>query len=231
MGWKVSPGAKRFKVMSASSRGRPVKMARRNCSLSFSRTPGWAIHFSRSMRPPGSVRSEEQLLEVVFHFLEGDVDAHAGNDVVGELPIVIEAALIFELLDLVGSRSGSGEVLHGGGDGLAIALGNVYQDAVHVEDEDGLGIHNSPQRHRDTEKGKRLGGHGDRGKHRAPPSAMGRCNARCFLRSTRTPKDAFLGFLCVSVSLWCVVSWWIMIFTISLLVLPAGGGFALLCLP
>jgi hypothetical protein len=44
---------------------------------------------------------------VCLHFFEGDVEADSIDDVVRQLPVVIEAALVLELLDLVVGGPGS----------------------------------------------------------------------------------------------------------------------------
>ena len=86
-------------------------------------------------QPVGAV-AEEDGLEVVFHGLEGDVEADAVHDVVGEFPIVVPAALILEILNLFARGGDAGEVFHRFRDGLAVAFGDVYQDAIHVEDDE-----------------------------------------------------------------------------------------------
>ena len=83
--------------------------------------------------------AEEDGLEVVLHVLEGDVEPAVVADVVGELPIVIPAALILVLLNLLAGGVGAGEVLDGLRDAFAIAFGDVHQDAIHVEDDEFLG--------------------------------------------------------------------------------------------
>ena len=71
-----------------------------------------------------------------FTLFERNFEADAADDVVGELPVVVEAALILELLDLLVGGACSGEMLDSRGDGFAVALGDIHQDAVHIEDED-----------------------------------------------------------------------------------------------
>ena len=82
--------------------------------------------------------AEEDGLEVVPGGFEGDLFAGLFDDVVAELPIVVPAALVLVVLNLFASDFDAGEVLDGLGDALAVAFGDVHQDAIHVEYDQGL---------------------------------------------------------------------------------------------
>ena len=74
-----------------------MKTARSKDRLNFSRVPGLATHFSRKISGP----AEEDGLEIILNFLERDIHAGGAHHVMRELPIVVEAALVFLLLNLL----------------------------------------------------------------------------------------------------------------------------------
>ena len=128
------PGRSGSSVSSASSRGRPVKTASSNCSASRSSMPGWATQLLA--QDQAICRRRGRALEVVLHVVERNVDAGVGDDVVGELPVVVPAALVLVVLDLLAGDGVAGEVLDGLRDGFAVGFGDVHQDAIHIEDEE-----------------------------------------------------------------------------------------------
>src|ERR1017187_8388883 len=79
--------------------------------------------------------AQEDGLKVVPGGFEGDLLAGGRDEVVGEFPIVVPAALVLVVLNLFASQVDAGEVLDGLGDGLAVAFGDVHQDTVHIENE------------------------------------------------------------------------------------------------
>src|SRR5262249_26036444 len=82
--------------------------------------------------------TKEDGLKVVAGGFEGDLRAGLGNDVVAELPVVVPAALILVVLNLLTRHCDAGEVFDGLGDAFAVAFGDVHQDAIHVEYDQGL---------------------------------------------------------------------------------------------
>src|SRR5205085_10451762 len=82
--------------------------------------------------------AEKNGLEVVARRFERDVGPGVRDHVVRKAPVVIEATLVFVFLDLGTGGLGSGEILDGLSDSLAVAFRNVYQNAVHIEDEQRL---------------------------------------------------------------------------------------------
>ena len=60
---------------------------------------------------------------------------------VREFPIVVEAALVLVFLNLVIAGLAAGEMGDGLRDGLAVGAGDVHEDAIHVEYDEGLGGH------------------------------------------------------------------------------------------
>ena len=77
----------------------------------------------------------EQALEIIDYRLELDVHAVLRDDVMGKFPIVVEAALVLVILDLRTGDGDTGEMLDSACDAFAVGLGDVYQHAVHVEDD------------------------------------------------------------------------------------------------
>jgi hypothetical protein len=58
-------------------------------------------------------------LEVRLDGVERNIDAGVANDLVGELPIVVEPALVLVLLNVIVGDRAAGEVRGSLGDGLA----------------------------------------------------------------------------------------------------------------
>ncbi len=83
--------------------------------------------------------AQEDRLEVVLHLLEGNAAALSTADVMREFPIVVPAALILVFLNLLAPQLDAGEMFDGLRDAFAIALGNVHQDAVHIENDEWFG--------------------------------------------------------------------------------------------
>ena len=82
--------------------------------------------------------AEEQTLEMRHHIFERGFDSGFAHQVVGELPIVVPAAGVLHFLDALMRGPRASEMLHGARDGLAVRFGDIYQDAIHVENQQGF---------------------------------------------------------------------------------------------
>ena len=94
--------------------------------------------FLAQIRP--SVPCRGRASESALHVFERDVDAGLRDHVVRELPVVVPAALVLVVLDLLARDRRAGEVLDRLRDGLAVGFGDVHQDAVHVEYDQRLSL-------------------------------------------------------------------------------------------
>ena len=77
-------------------------------------------------------------MEILHHLAKGHGHTGAGNDSMGEIPVVVKAAAVFVILNPPGGDFDAGEVRRCARDGLPVGFGDVREHPVHIENKSGL---------------------------------------------------------------------------------------------